>query len=643
MDARRLRVGRPAAALAIFIALAGTAVAADVVPAGRGTRLAFARPAAPVVRERARPALLRDARLAGHGSVPGLHAIEPGGTPTGLVRVIVETSRPEALRDGVHTAGGHVERRWQNRVQVTVPRARMSALAKLDGVTSVQAPPTLVEYAVSGEEAAASLAAAWHAKGFTGKGIKVAVIDGGFAGLAERQASGDLPANVVTADFCGGGINGPDDHGTAVAEIVHEMAPDAALYLLCIDTDVDLAAAASYARSQGVQVINLSGGFYNASRGDGGGSIGAIVDSARAAGILWVSSAGNDAQTHWSGAFADTNGDRVHEFGAGDIGNTFLFPDRSVVCGFLKWDEWPAARSDFDLYLIVSSTGQIIGGSERDQAGTQTPTEEGCVANVSGANVTVAWVIYGYRVAGAPRFDLFTASPPLEYQTAAGSIADPATSPSALAVGAICWQSRGLEPYSSQGPTIDGRLKPDIVGHDSVSGSTYGAFSGCPSAFAGTSASAPEVAGAAALVKQANPTYGPDQLRTYLVSSAQDLGTPGADNATGAGEVRLPAPPDRVAPQATALPSSGTRGRSVGLVSRAGDDSGRVQVLEQVTRNGRVIATLRSSFAAASGSRMFTTGWRAPGNAAGRFQHCVRAKDRAGNTSERSCARITIR
>jgi hypothetical protein len=144
--------------------------------------------------------------------------------------VIVETSRPEALRDGVHTAGGHVERRWQNRVQVTVPRARMSALAKLDGVTSVQAPPTLVEYAVSGEEAAASLAAAWHAKGFTGKGIKVAVIDGGFAGLAERQASGDLPANVVTADFCGGGINGPDDHGTAVAEIVHEMAPDAALY-----------------------------------------------------------------------------------------------------------------------------------------------------------------------------------------------------------------------------------------------------------------------------------------------------------------------------------------------------------------------------------------------------------------------------
>ena len=110
-----------------------------------------------------------------------------------------------------------------------------------------------------------------------------------------------------------------------------------------------------------------------------------------------------------------------------------------------------------------------------------------------------------------PRLDLFSYSPPLQYAVAAGSVVDPATSGAALAVGALCWQSGQLEPYSSQGPTIDGRMKPDLVGHDSVSSATYGPFIGCPSGFAGTSASSPEVAGAAALVEQAYPSLGPDR------------------------------------------------------------------------------------------------------------------------------------
>src|SRR5262249_40602792 len=161
----------------------------------------------------------------------------------------------------------------------------------------------------------------------------------------------------------------------------------------------------------------------------------------------------------------------------------------------------------------------------------------------------------------------------------AGSIVDPASSSSALAVGALCWQSRQLEFYSSQGPTIDGRMKPDIVGHDSVSGATYGSFSSCPSAFAGTSAASPEVAGAAALVKQAYPAYGPDQLQRYLVEHARDMGTPGPDNLMGAGELRLPAPPDVVAPSAKALPSVGRLGQTVKLLSRVSDDSGQVLVV----------------------------------------------------------------
>ena len=136
--------------------------------------------------------------------------------------------------------------------------------------------------------------------------------------------------------------------------------------------------------------------------------------------------------------------------------------------------------------------------------------------------------------------DLVSWSPPLNTRCRPGSIATPASSPAAFAVGALCWQSRALEPYSSQGPTIDGRTKPDIVGHDSVSGATYGGFSSCPSAFAGTSASSPEVAGAAALVKQAYPNLTADQLKAYLMRAARDLGDAGVDNVYGAGELQLP-------------------------------------------------------------------------------------------------------
>ena len=60
---------------------------------------------------------------------------------------------------------------------------------------------------------------AWHAAGATGAGAKVAIIDLGFAGLAGRQATGDLPAGLTTVDYCVS-MGAPEKHGTAVAEIV---------------------------------------------------------------------------------------------------------------------------------------------------------------------------------------------------------------------------------------------------------------------------------------------------------------------------------------------------------------------------------------------------------------------------------------
>ncbi len=637
---RRILSGAPLAGAAV-IALALVASA----PAATGSRsatLGFLTG----THARGEPVPLREWLDAGafpreDGSPPA--ANEPATAET---RVVIEASDAALARRAVARVGGRVERSAGGLVQAVVRRGALPALESTAGVERVRAPYTRIPHAVSGEGVSATLAAAWHAKGFTGKGVKVAVIDGGFAGLAERQASGDLPASVVTQDFCGGELTSGEEHGTAVAEIVHEMAPAAQLYLVCIDTDVDFVAAVAYARSQGVHVVNHSAGWEGPFRNDGTDRFSAVVADAKASGILWVNSAGNEGDTHWTGTYSPNR--NLHAWDAsGDIGNTFVWPDGSTICGFLKWDEWPAGVSDFDLGLFLSGANVLLASSEEVQGegGGEPPFEAVCDEQASGEDLTVFWAIRGYSVRSSPRLDLVSWSPRLEYSVAAGSVAAPASSPAALAVGALCWQSRQLEPYSSQGPTIDGRVKPDLVGHDSFSSATYGSFEGfCPSGFAGTSASSPEVAGAAALVKQAYPAYGPDQLRSTLMTAARDLGAPGLDSIYGAGELQLPKPPDVAAPTAKALVSTGRRGKVLGLRSTVSDDSGELRVVEQVYAGRTLVATIsRPGYVKASRALTVTTRWKTPARAAGSYRHCVRVTDRAGNVSPVSCAKLVLR
>ena len=100
-----------------------------------------------------------------------------------------------------------------------------------------------------------------------------------------------------------------------------------------------------------------------------------------------------------------------------------------------------------------------------------------------------------------------------------GQIGTPGSSEDAITVGALDKDS-AIAVYSSQGPTEEGRIKPNFafVGSDVMSvahntGDGYVAFSG-------TSMATPGAAGVAALMLQSNPKLRPLELRNIMQESA---------------------------------------------------------------------------------------------------------------------------
>ncbi|MBI3967825.1 MAG: S8 family serine peptidase [Chloroflexi bacterium] len=199
----------------------------------------------------------------------------------------------------------------------------------------------------------------------------------------------------------------------------------------------------------------------------------------------------------------------------------------------LKWDDWQGRTEDLDLYLYDAG-GAVVGRSQTEQNGAAPPTER--IDYTPATNGLHQIVIQRFKGTRAVELDLYTEPQRLgNYWVPRRSLTIPADSPRALAVGATTWANDQLEEFSSQGPTFDGRLKPDLTAPDGVMNVTTGAFTG-------TSAAAPHVAGAAALLKAANPDLGPERLRSVLEAWAADRGAPGSDNAYGAGRLRLAGP-----------------------------------------------------------------------------------------------------
>jgi hypothetical protein len=458
------------------------------------------------------------------------------GERSGKVRVIIESERPldEAL---LQSFGAQIEARAGTLYRVRVPREHLRALADIPGILFIRRPRLFTALGPRTTEGVLPTGALLlQSAGWRGQNVKIAIIDLGFAGLSRALDSKVIKREVIvdTQDYTGEGLEVGTSHGTGVAEIVHAMAPQAWLYLKKVADEIDLSNAVDDAIAQGVQIINYSVGVANANFGDGTGIVAAIADRARAHGILWVNAAGNHAQSHWMGPFSDRNFNNWLEFAPGreELLVKVDFPGSIQL--YLTWDDWPRTAQDFDLFLY-DAQGRLVASSQNYQTGFEEPTEQ---------IEYVAWApgVYRARVLARRvfrtniRLKIFNLSQqPIEPNVPAGSILTPADARGAFAVGAISvrsWKDGPQEPFSSQGPTSDGRIKPDIAGPDGVSSFTLTYFSG-------TSASAPHVAGAAALLLSQHPEWTADQLESALEAQAVDLGEPGKDNIYGAGRLDL--------------------------------------------------------------------------------------------------------
>jgi hypothetical protein len=371
----------------------------------------------------------------------------------------------------------------------------------------------------------------WHAAGYRGQGVKVAVIDSGFHDYRDYVA-GALPADIIVRSFrLDGNLEATDSqHGILCGEVVHNLAPDAELLFANWEPrrPETFLEAVRWARSQGAKIVSCSCIMPEWSDGDGGGAVHAelarLLGNGQSPGdLLCFAAAGNTAERHWCGTFR-----------AGEAG----YHEWRPGCTENPLKPWGSHEVDVDLYTRPGSTYEVcvddMTTGEQVARAVTSAAGERCVA--SAHFQPEQGTAYGVRVRllSGPqgRFHLVALHSGLELGQGGGSICFPADGKDVIAVGAVTADGRRCA-YSACGPNSQ-RPKPDLVAPVPFPTTCRAR------PFGGTSAAAPQAAALAALCWSRHNDWPAARVRLALQSAALDLGPPGHDSETGHGLIRLP-------------------------------------------------------------------------------------------------------
>ncbi len=510
--------------------------------------------------------------------VPGAVADGADGVENRLhldVRVGQVTAETEQLLRG---AGLEIELavpelgRWQG----WLAAERMAELRRVPGVVSVGT-PSYASFAagdvLSEGDDALNAAAARRRFNVDGSGIRVAVISDGIRGLTQAQAAGEAPMLAeVWPDDDDDALNRGDE-GTAMIEIVHDIAPGASISFAAVRTDLDLIAAVNhFAPRVDIIVDDVSFASPANQRSDVSVNTTRALEHPTWPLRLYVTAAGNWAESHWAGEWTPgVDGTQlglpspgaVHQFNRTNLestlfggGNAFRVNPGDLLSLALFWDDLPGRSSnDYNLYLM-SAVGEVLASSETKQGigvNSHDPIERLFYTHKGEATNLFAVIQNVNDDARPVSFHLFAvSSEPDDYRlhqrTPEGSILAQSDADGALTVAAVNVRTGLVASYSSHGPTLNGVNKPDLAAVDQVAVSENTRHG---PRFGGSSAAAPHVAAIGALMLEAQPALlaadgGSPELerrliRDLLIETATDLPPAGPDPASGAGLVNAEA------------------------------------------------------------------------------------------------------
>lgn len=401
--------------------------------------------------------------------------------------------------------------------------------------------------------------------GVNGSGLKVGILSDSVDYYTNLQSAGDLPAINILPGQSGLG-EGNTGEGTAMLEIVNDLAPGANLYFATAGNgEAQFAYNILNLWTNGCKIIADDEDYFDESPFQDA-IIAQAVDTVSANGVLYFSAAINSGNLDdgtsgtWEGDFVDggpasEESGRLHSFGSATYDT--CAPGGSERRVDLFWsDPLGGSDNDYDLFVLDPTGSTVVESSTSIQNGTQDPYES--VGALTNGNRIVI-VLYS----GVGRFlHLSTGRAVLSIATSGSTRGHPAAA-SGFGVAAIdehtaypnpftggtnnpfqTFSSDGLRHvfynadgsaitpgnFSSTGGAI--RQKPDIAAADGVSTDVTGF-----QPFYGTSAAAPHAAAIAALLWSYRPSLTTGQMRTVLTGTALDEYPVGVDRDTGYGIV----------------------------------------------------------------------------------------------------------
>ena len=229
--------------------------------------------------------------------------------------------------------------------------------------------------------AASAAASTYHVNG---SGVRVGVLSDSAEKLPNLIASGDLPADTTIVQEISGGPG--TSEGTALMEIIYDMAPGAKLYFASGSNGEESMAdnIRTLRNTYGCDIIvdDLSyareGVFQDS-------TIAQAVNDVTASGAIYFSAVGGNGNLTsgnsgtWEGDFKSggTNallpGYTLHDFGGGQLYDKLTGNTAELV---LQWsDPLGGSANDYDLFVLNSAGTAVIFSSTDVQSGTQDPVE----------------------------------------------------------------------------------------------------------------------------------------------------------------------------------------------------------------------------------------------------------------------------